>query len=940
MTPLSVLALTVIALPAGSASATGTASISGVVTDVSHAPVAGVVVSADGSFGAQQVTTGADGTYTITGLSADTYYVCFDTTNASGASATGYESSCWQNVPLPPTGICQCDETPVPVTTGQAVTGISPTLQAGGAIAGTVSDAQGNPLAGAPVYADMGPGSPPSLVARTVTAADGTYHLLGLFPSTQYTVCVGGFAATGGYSTTGYIDECFGSVQAQGTWPAGTPDFFAVTAATTHAGTDITLPAAGRISGVVDDPTGKPLAGVTVTAEATDGSAIATASTDANGAYTVSFSYNGSGSNGEFSGPRLPVVPFDVYFHPPAGSGYLDQFYNDVLVMAGYGQGQPNDVTPTGGTVTTVSQRLSPSGSLSGVVTSDNQPLAGVRVAVTPTNSYPVYATTAADGTYTAAGLVPGTYTVCFSTYGISGGPSHAGYLDQCYAGKQPGMTPTPITLTLGQQVAGIDASIAMAAEIGGTVTNAAGAGVRPTVDIVQNGQEVAHLYGNYDGTYNSGPMTPGTYQVCFSQQGQYPSGNYLPQCFDDIAAGGGPTPLVATAGNIAIANATLHLPPSVPGALLPTSPVRVLDTRSGVGGSRRVPAHSAIRIGVAGGSAPAGAEAVVLNVQALDPAASGYLTAYADGSALPTTSDVNFAAGQNASARVVVPLGADGKIVFYNGSAGSVDIVADLAGAYLGGGTPTAPGAFVPVIPSRLMDTRTGLGSTAPSGLGTISLPVLGHGGVPATGVAAVVLNVTTTGAGRAGYVTAFTDGSPRPATSNVNFVPGQAASNLVVVPVGADGKIAFYNGSGSSVQVIADVAGYVLAGQASTTGTFHGLAATRILDTRSSFGGRTPPAGGTVNLHVSGVGGIPADVTAVVLNVTAVTAAGAGFVTAYAAGLNPPDSPVLVVSTGRTLAGLVVVPVGRGGDITLGNGTSADLALLADVEGYVVDG
>ena len=44
----------------------------------------------------------------------------------------------------------------------------------------------------------------------------------------------------------------------------------------------------------------------------------------------------------------------------------------------------------------------------------------------------------------------------------------------------------------------------------------------------------------------------------------------------------------------------------------------------------------------------------------------------------------------------------------------------------------------------------------------------------------------------------------------SNLNFTAGQTVPNLVIVPVGADGKIRLYNGSPGTVQLIADIAGY----------------------------------------------------------------------------------------------------------------------------------
>lgn len=91
-----------------------------------------------------------------------------------------------------------------------------------------------------------------------------------------------------------------------------------------------------------------------------------------------------------------------------------------------------------------------------------------------------------------------------------------------------------------------------------------------------------------------------------------------------------------------------------------------------------------------------------------------------------------------------------------------------------------------------------------------TISLQVTGRDGVPATGVTAVVLNVTATGPTASSYVTAYPDGQSRPAAgSNLNFTKGETIPNLVIVRVGSDGKVDLYNNAGS-VNLVADLQGY----------------------------------------------------------------------------------------------------------------------------------
>ena len=74
------------------------------------------------------------------------------------------------------------------------------------------------------------------------------------------------------------------------------------------------------------------------------------------------------------------------------------------------------------------------------------------------------------------------------------------------------------------------------------------------------------------------------------------------------------------------------------------------------------------------------------------------------------------------------------------------------------------------------------------------------------------MALNVTVTGPTGTGYVTVYDDGATLPLASNLNFVAGQTVPNLVIARVGANGKVALYNGSAATIQLIADVSGYYL--------------------------------------------------------------------------------------------------------------------------------
>jgi hypothetical protein len=109
-------------------------------------------------------------------------------------------------------------------------------------------------------------------------------------------------------------------------------------------------------------------------------------------------------------------------------------------------------------------------------------------------------------------------------------------------------------------------------------------------------------------------------------------------------------------------------------------------------------------------------------------------------------------------------------------------------------------------------------------------------------------------------------------------------------------------------------------------------------LLDTRNGIGGYTTPvgAGKTISLKVTGTNGIPpSGVTAVVLNVTAVNPAKAGYVTVYPYGKTRPGTPNLYFRAGETFPNVVIVLVGSGGKVSFYNAYGR-VSLLADVAGY----
>ncbi|MEV6675714.1 hypothetical protein AB0N09_02450 [Streptomyces erythrochromogenes] len=407
--------------------------------------------------------------------------------------------------------------------------------------------------------------------------------------------------------------------------------------------------------------------------------------------------------------------------------------------------------------------------------------------------------------------------------------------------------------------------------------------------------------------------LTPGQYDLILDGVGYttgVPSRGYLPKAYTVTA----PTP--APKGS----------------RFVPHGPSRFLDTRDGTGATKqRVGPGGVVTLQVAGvkGVPATGVTAVVMNVTAVQPTEAGHVMVYPNGQTVPKVSNLNFAPGQIVPNLVTVPV-VNGKVDLRN-NAGSVDLIADVTGYYTDqAGTGSA---FNPITPARFLDTRDGTGAkkqrVGPGGI--VTLQVAGVKGVPATGVTAVVMNVTAVQPTEAGHVTVYPNGQSAPGVSNLNFTPGQIVPNLVTVPV-VNGKVDLRNNSGS-VDLIADVTGYY----AATGSAFTAAGPVRLLDTRDGTGARAGAVGpgGVVSLQVTGTAGVPAQgVTAVVLNVTVTNPTEAGHLIVHPHGIARPGVSNLNYTAGQTVANLVVVPVVDGKVTFYNNSGSTDV--IADLNGY----
>jgi outer membrane protein assembly factor BamB len=355
---------------------------------------------------------------------------------------------------------------------------------------------------------------------------------------------------------------------------------------------------------------------------------------------------------------------------------------------------------------------------------------------------------------------------------------------------------------------------------------------------------------------------------------------------YDQVTGLGAPRmgALAEALGIPAVARAMYH----------PIDPVRIADTRTGLGvPAGRLAAGQTITVTVQGATAAVpstGVTAAAVTVTAISPSGATYLSVYPTGGANGSaTSALNAVPGAPTPNLVISKVDSQGRLSVYN-AGGTVDVAVDLDGYF----ARDAAAGFTPLTPARAVDTRSGRGVRAgkvgPGG--TITVKVAGTLGVPSSGAAAVVLNVTAVNASQTTYVSAYPTGfTGGPSTSNLNVPVGRAVADLVISKVSAAGDVSFYN-RGGSVDVIADVIGYYGAGGLG----LQPVAPVRVLDTRGS-GALGAQAAGDFSVAANG-----SRIGAVVTNLTGTGPTTATFLSLF---------PVSVTATvGRTSSTLNLYP------------------------------
>ncbi len=392
-------------------------------------------------------------------------------------------------------------------------------------------------------------------------------------------------------------------------------------------------------------------------------------------------------------------------------------------------------------------------------------------------------------------------------------------------------------------------------------------------------------------------------------------------------------------------------------GKFTAVGPTRIMDTRSGLGGSSHVGAARTVLLQVSGAPSghvavpAAGAEAVVLNLTVTAPTSSGFVTVYPTGVAKPNVSTINFTKGWTGANLVTVRLGTGGKISLYN-SGGTTDLIVDVVGWYADATVTTATndGAFQPAKPGRLWDSRPSSslpGDHSPmGGLGTLTQPVDFQSSATNAHVKALVVTLTALNEQTTGHLTAWSGSGTAPSASVLNYTARTTVSNLAIVPTipcpstvcsgGSIGLPSFkiINGSNGTTDILIDIWGFYDDGSLVNGELFKPLAAPiRIIDTRKELSGMTTLGSASTRTKIApaSVAGDPTQL--LVQNVTSIPRANT-FLTFWRSGDVQPGVSNISPRAGRTVAGLAYTLIGMSNDFKFYNATGTN-DVLVDVAG-----
>ncbi|MDP3984892.1 MAG: RHS repeat-associated core domain-containing protein [Acidimicrobiia bacterium] len=393
---------------------------------------------------------------------------------------------------------------------------------------------------------------------------------------------------------------------------------------------------------------------------------------------------------------------------------------------------------------------------------------------------------------------------------------------------------------------------------------------------------------------------------------------------------------------------------PVADGGLFVPLQAAVFDSRTPAAGSSTTPPALTggewrdIQIGGVAGIPTTGVEAVALTFAVKLPASGGYVQATPTGVAPTNLTFLNYSAGGTESNSGILPLGTGGKISVKPRT--STHLLVDIQGYYTSG--PTAAGGFVPITPTRLVDTRNGtglpVGKVQSGATPTISASALAE--VP-DGASALAVNFGVTGQTASGYLTPYPADAALP-TGGFAFPHVSADSFSAVVPLATTGtNVGKFKAKllGGSTHLIVDVTGYFTAADSDGEGgSYIASMGGRIVDTRTATPALPPDPDGpasplgafeSMEIQVTGAGGVPVSgAAALTATVAVVPGAAGGHLKAWRADDVEPEASVLNYVADRISSTTAIIALSETGTIAIHNAGSVAVHVVVDVQGWYV--
>ncbi|MBB4666161.1 protocatechuate 3,4-dioxygenase beta subunit [Microbacterium marinum] len=500
------------------------ARLSGKVTDTKNAPVANASVEVYRYIPEQewwdwekQVTTAADGTFTVRSLPAGTYTLRF-----RAPTGVNLVPQYWGGSQT------QSDATPIEVGAGGTVTNLSVKLQSGSQITGRILTAGGAAISGSvDVYKVVTEDdwSYNNWVDIVSTDNTGAYKVVGL-PAGDYKLQFS--SDEDGYATEWWDDEAL----------ERNADIITLASGATRTGVTARLSAAASISGTVLDAEGNPLewASVNVYLVTPEGrEQIVSGSTREDGTYTVG---------------RLPAGTYAVEVPKPWDSDALGEWWSDKPTF----ETADRITLAAGAARTKVDFTLSTGASISGRITDDEgAPVSLAQVTlyrwsvdVENDSSYwdsIEWGEADDDGRYAFRGLERGTYTVQFRA------PEGGNLLSEYWNDVAQNDDATAIDVDRGDAITDIDAVLSTGGSITGRVTgtdDAPIADIEVWVSEYDGGESSRSVITADDGSWAVNGLTPGTYRVYFDAPA---STSLIDEWWDDAREYSDATSIVVEAG-------------------------------------------------------------------------------------------------------------------------------------------------------------------------------------------------------------------------------------------------------------------------------------------------------------------------------------------------------------------------------------------------------